>query len=155
MRPNLFVTIAGMTLLALSAPLTPQSHELRKKKRAQRSGSSRGSSDAVDIDTASPAWKEASGDLMTPGSTPSSLLPSGQRKRRGTAGSAGHTPGATPTVNQLTVGSARGSIPGSANSEDSLVPDSTDTPLIARIPEETLRASVEAGKVEDGDENAE
>ena len=92
---------------------------------------------------------------MTPGSTPSSLLPSGHRKRRGTAGSAGHTPGAAPTVNQLTVGSARDSIPGSANSEDSLVPDSADTPLIARIPEETLRASVEAGKTDDGDENAE
>ena len=126
------------------------------KKKANRGGSSRGSSTAIDADTASPPWKEASGDLLTPGSTPSSLLPSG-RKRRGTVGSAGHTPGATPgTVNQLTVSSIPGSLPGSTNSgsgEDSLVPDSADTPLIARIPEETLRASVEAG--EEGDENAE
>ena len=109
---------------------------------------------------ASPPWKEAAtSDLMTPGSTPSSLLPNGQRKRRGTAGSAGHTPGATPgTVNQLTVSSTPGSVPSSANSgsgEDSLVPDGADTPLIARIPEETLRASIDAGNIDEGDENAE
>merc|ERR1711907_94850 len=104
-----------------SAHLT--SHELRMKKRANRDGSSRGSSAAIDTDNVSPPWKEASNDLMTPGSTPSSLFANGQRKRRGTAGSAGHTPGATPgTVNQLTAGSTPGSIPGSANSGESLVP---------------------------------
>jgi hypothetical protein len=136
------------------------SHELRMKKKANRSSSRGSGGTAVDTDMASPPWKEAAtSDLMTPGSTPSSLLPNGQRKRRGTAGSAGHTPGATPgTVNQLTVSSTPGSVPGSANSgsgEDSLVPDGADTPLIARIPEETLRASIDAGNIDEGDENAE
>ena len=138
------------------------------KKRANRAGqSSRGSAGGggstpgdLDVDQSPAGWKdhEAANDLMTPGSTPSSLLPSGQRKRRGTAGSAGHTPGSKggTTVNQLTGGATPGSVPGSANSEeDSLVPSDTNTPLIARIPEETLRASIEAGNIDEGDENAE
>ena len=134
------------------------------KKRANRTAhGSRGTDGTTpgELDIGSnrspPAWKdhEAPTDLMTPGSTPSSLLPSG-KKKRGSRGSAGHTPGSKgggTMVNQLTVSSTPGSVPGSANSEeDSLVP--VDTPLIARIPEETLRASIEAGNIEEGGENA-
>ena len=132
----------------LSLPVQMESpnlsvHEARMRKRANR-GSSRGSTATLDTPGDSTRGDNLERlDLTPPGSTPSSLLP-GLSARRGTPG---HTPGAGGAT-QLTVSSTPasgasvpGSVPGSAATSEG---GADGVPLIARIPEETLRASIDA-----------
>jgi hypothetical protein len=99
-------------------------------------------------------WREAANDCLTPGSTPSSLRPGRLR-----VGSASNTPSSaaarmitTPGGGALKVAvqsgkdtpsSLPGGVPGSVTSSRGSSRAGDMTPLIARIPEETLRASVE------------
>lgn len=92
------------------------------------------------------SWLEARGDLTTPGSTPSSLIP-GSARRTPTGATPRVTPGRAPhtgtPMSALSKGPLSATSAGSAGSAGSARSRDDHVPLIARIPEESLRQSVD------------